>query len=166
MQFKKSFVPAIAILVVGGSLLGTSTLVYAESQNPQLTGLAQALASKFHLNQSDVQTEISSYIQQHKDDLQQKMADRQKARLDTLVSQGKITTAQETAILNEYKTLQTQYGPAALTGKTFAQKIQAKKDERNALTTWANSQGIDPQYVLPFEGLRKRGAGNQLTPTP
>jgi len=168
MQTKK-LIPAIAVLVVGGSLLGATTLAFAQSGDTPLSGLAQSIASKFNLNQSDVQSEINSYMQQHKTNMQKTMQDRQKARLDDLVTQGKITSAQETAILNEYASLQSQYGPSALQGKTMAQRLQARKDEKLALTTWANAQGINTEYVLPMGMGGMRGHGgrkNTTTPTP
>ena len=168
MQTKK-LIPAIAVLVVGGSLLGATTLAFAQTGNTPLSGLAQSIASKFNLNQSDVQNQINSYMQQHKADMQKTMQDRQKARLDALVTQGKITSAQETAILNEFASLQTKYGPSAMQGKTAAEKVQARKDEKTELTAWATSQGINTSYVLPFGMGGMRGHGgwkNNTTPTP
>lgn len=166
MISKKSIIPGIAILVVGGSLLGATTLAYAETPNTPFSGLAQAIASKFNLNQTDVQNEINSFMQQHRADMTKNMQDREKVRLDKLVTAGKITSDQETAIINEYTSLRDKYGPGAMQGKTLQQRIQAKSDERNELIAWAKAQGIDQKYVLPFGGMRHADKWNQPTATP
>jgi hypothetical protein len=65
----------------------------------------------------------------------------QQYRLNKLVNEGKITQAQEQAILTELTTVQ------------------------NELTTWAQSQGINPDYVLSGPMIVNSGpqGGNQST---
>jgi len=158
MLSKKILVPVFAIVIAGSTLVGVSAIAHAQTGTTPFAGLAQAIASKFNLNQSDVQSAITSYMQQN-------MQNRQKNRLDKLVSAGKITSAQETAILAELATLQSQYSPSSFQGMTQAQRQQAMQDRKNALTTWANAQGINPAYVMPF-GMGHRGRWHKPTGTP
>jgi hypothetical protein len=84
------------------------------------------------------------------------MQTREKQRLDKLVSSGKITAGQETAILAEFVTLQAQ-------DKTNPKNMQ------NDWKIWATANGIDPTLVMPFGGMggrTDRGFGKRPTPTP
>jgi chorismate mutase len=153
MKFnKKIFIPVLTVIVAGSVLLGVTTAVFAQTGKTPFGGLALALATKFNLNQADVQSFLNTYMQQNRQQ-------GQKNRYDQLVSQGKITSAQETAILNELATLKGQADPATMKNMTQAQRQQAFQTQKDTLTAWAKAQGIDPQYVLPFGGMGTRGAG-------
>lgn len=165
MLSKNLLVPVFAVVVSGATLFGISTIVHAQAGSNPFSGLAQTLATKFGLSQSDVQSAITAYMQQQKGNRQQNMAQMQKKRLDQLVSQGKITSAQETAILDELASLKNQNNPISFQNMTQAQRQQAMQDQKNAITSWANSKGINPAYVMPFGGGR-RGGWHKPTGTP
>jgi hypothetical protein len=114
----------------------------AQSGLSPTSGLAQALASKFNLNQTDVQIFIATYMQQRQED-----------KFDLLVTQGKITKSQETAILKELATVKGQFNPGSLKNMAPDQWQQAFQAQLNTLTVWAKSQGINPVYVIPFDGM-------------
>ncbi len=163
MISKKILVPVFSVVVSGAILLGGGfVLAHAQTPNTPFSGLAQAIASKFNLNEADVQSAISSYRQQQ-------MINRQKMRLDRLVSEGKITSSQESAILQELATIKNQFNSSSLKGMTQTQRQQAFQNERNVITQWAQSQNppINPAYVFPF-GMGHKGGWNRthLTPTP
>ena len=168
MLSKKILIPVFAVIVTGSTFLGLNTYAHAQGGNGPFSGLAQAIATSLGVDQSKVQSAITAYMQQEKGKRQQNMQQGQKARLDKLVSQGKITGAQETAILAELSTLQAQYSPSSLQGMTQAQRKQAMQDEKNAITTWANSQNpkINSAYVMPFGGRRGGWHKPTATPTP
>ena len=149
MISKKILIPVFAIVVGGGSLLGVSSLVHAQSGTTPFSGLAQSIAQKFNLNQTDVQSVIDSYMQQQKQTMTQNMQKRLQNRLDQEVQQGKITSAQETAILKELSSLQSQFSPSALKSMTQQQRQQAFQTEKNDLNSWAQSQGISLS-LIPF----------------
>ena len=166
MKSKIILGPIFALVVVGSTLIGASTMVFAQKSNTPLSGLAQALATKYNLNQSDVQNFISTYMQQHRGQSQVNMQQMQKKRLDQLVSQGKISNAQEVAILNELETLQKQLSSSSFKTMTQAQRQTVMKNDKNTLTQWAKSQGISPAYVMPFGGHRGGWNKTAQSPTP
>lgn len=165
MISKKLLIPVFAVVVTGSTLFGLKATVNAQTSGGHFSGLAQAIATKFSLNQSDVQSAITAYMQQQQVNWQQNMQQRQKQRYAQLVSQGKITSAQETAILGELTTVQSQYSPGSFQGMTQTQRQQAMQNEKSTLTSWANSHGINPEYVMPF-GIGHRGGWHKPTTTP
>ena len=167
MLVKKLLVPVLAVVVTGSALVGANSIVSAQSVNTPNSGLAQVLAGKFHLNEADVQNAITTYMQQQRANRQQNMSQRQKQRLDKLVSQGKISSGQETAILAKLKTLQDKYKSGSFQGMTQAQRQAAFQQEKKDIADWANTQNpkIDPAYVRPFV-MGFRGGWHKPTGTP
>ena len=136
------------------------------------SGLITALEQKFGLDKTQVQTVVTAYQQQQKQNMAQNMQARQKSRLDALVTQGKITSAQEQAIITEIAALQNKYNPNSMKSMTGAQRKTQIQNEQNDIKTWAQSQGIDPTYVMPgpgmggFRGGMKGGRWNKPSPSP
>lgn len=161
MNNKKVLLPVFVILIASGIFFIGSQLVNAQADS---SGLAAAIASKFNLKEADVQNVITAYTKQQQARMQQTMKQRQKSHLDSLVSQGKITSDQETQILQELARFQSHYSPSTMQSMTQTQRQQARQNEINTLTQWANSNGINPQYVLPFGG--HRGGWNKLMVSP
>src|SRR5579871_6549958 len=124
MLSKKIIIPAVIIATVGIVTLGAISFASAQGGTTPLSGLAQAIAQKFNLNQSDVQNTISQYVQQ-----------------------GKITSEQEQAILDEQAKLKSEYNMQSLKNMTPAQRQQTVQNMKNEITAWAQSQGIDPSYI-------------------
>jgi hypothetical protein len=162
----------------------TSALFIAPSAFAQTTtannkpnffqGLVTFIEQKFGLNDAQVQAAVSQYKSQVKANITPRptqtpaqMQAMEKTRLDKLVSSGKITGDQETAILNELATLNTKYNLSGLTGTQRKTQTQAMQAE---LKTWAASQNINLTYVMPFGGMggprRGMGGWNKPTATP
>lgn len=97
-----------------------------------------------------MQNVFDTYRQDHYNNFLQNLKDRQKRRLDQLVSDGKITSGQEQSILDEYQHLQSEYPLSSIQGLTQEQRKQKMSDIQNEINSWAQSQNIDPKYVLPF----------------
>jgi hypothetical protein len=148
-------------------------------------GFVTFIEQKFGLNQAQVQAAVAQYKSQVKATITPRptqtpaqMQANEKTRLDKLVSSGKITPAQETAIINELALLNSKYNLSSLTGtqrKTQSLAMQAE------LKTWAASQSpsINLTDIMPFgggfggprEGMEGRGFKGQwtkptVTPTP
>lgn len=136
---------AIAVFVIGLSALGI-TQVYAQSNGNPISGLAQAIAQKFNLDPKQVQTTITDYRQQNRQN-----------HLNQLVTKGKITQAQEQAIITEIASLKSKYNLNSLGTMTPQERKQALQNARNDFKTWAQSQGIN----LPIFG-RGLGRFNRL----
>lgn len=165
MISKKILIPVFAVVIGGGSLLGVSSLVHAQTGTGPLSGLAQSIASKFGLSQSDVQSVINTYMQQQRQTMMQNMQQRLQNKLNTEVQQNKITSGQETAIFNELSTLKNQFNPGTFKLMTQQQRQQAFKTEKNDLQSWAQSQGIKVS-LIPFGfGMGHGRFGHRPMPT-
>jgi 3-hydroxyacyl-CoA dehydrogenase len=86
---KSLIIPVVAIGVIGAS---SATVVAASTSQPTL---AQDIANKFHLDQSQVQ----SVIDQHRATNQQNRETKYEDRLTQAVKDGKLTDAQKQAVL-------------------------------------------------------------------
>ncbi len=120
-------------------------------------GLISFIEQKFGLSQAQVQSAIADYKNQVKPSItprptltQTQILAQEKTKLDKLVSSGKLTSDQETAILNELSALWTKYNLNGLTGAQRRTQVLAFQNE---LRTWANSQNINLGYIMPFGGI-------------
>jgi len=158
---KQKLMSVAAIFVMLGTTLSATAPAYAATSSSTnggfLSGLFQFIAQKFGLDQNQVKSAVQDYANQNKTKIQQNMATREKKRLDALVTRGKITSAQETAIINELATLQSKYNIANFKSLTPDARKQKFQDEQNEIKTWAASQNIDPKYVLPGFGMGMQG---------
>lgn len=162
---KKILIPVFAVVVGGGSLLGVSTLVNAQSSNSPFTGLAQSIAKKFNLNQTDVQSVINSYMQQQHQTMMQNMQQRLQNKLNLEVQQGDITSSQEASITSELSTLKSQFNPSSFKSMTQQQRQQAMQTQQNDLKSWAQTKGINLS-LIPFGfGMGHGRFGNRYPPT-
>lgn len=156
---KTIMIPVIAVAASGIILLGATQLVHAQTSNTPFSGLAQAIAQKFNLNQTDVQNVINQQMQTN-------MQTRVQNRLDQLVKDGKITSAQEQAIISEMAKIKSEYDTAAFKTMTADQRKQSLQKMRDEINAWAKSQGIDIKYVtMPRFSMWHRGWMNQPTVT-
>jgi hypothetical protein len=160
MNTKKIFIPVLGVLLLTGALVGAGE-IYAQTPGNPFNGLAQMIAQKFNLNQSDVQTVLDQYKGKRQEQRQQQMQTKLEDRLTQLVKDGKLTEAQKQAVITKENELRNSYNTDAFKNMTPEQKrteMQKKKDE---FTTWAKSQGIDPT-LLSFGfgfGIKGRGMG-------
>lgn len=162
----KKILSSIFVFALLVSIVAASTQVYAQSptgtQHPNFfQGLVEMIAQKFGLDKAKVQSVVTDYQQQKKTERQNNMQERQKARLDQLVKEGKITSAQEQAIITELGVLRTKYNPANMKGLTPDQRKDQIQAMQNEIKAWAQSQGIDPTYLMPggFMGRGMKGNG-------
>lgn len=126
------------------------------------SGLVSFISQKFGLEKSQVQTAVNEYKTQQKGKMVQNMEDREKKRLDTLVSQGKITSEQETAIINELKSLKTKYKIGVKdSNQTPEERASNVQSFQNDLKTWAASQNIDVSLIMPIGGMMGKGMGHK-----
>jgi hypothetical protein len=158
---KQKITIALATLTLLATVLFAAPVAFAQNTTTNsggnfFQGLIQFIEQKFGLNQAQVQSAISDYKAQNKPAgsprptlTPEQIQTREKTRLDKLVTAGKITGDQETAILNELAVLNTKYNLSGLTGTQRRTQIQAMQTE---LKAWAQSQNINAAYVTPMFG--------------
>lgn len=166
MISKRILIPVFAVVVGGGSLLGVSTFVQAQTGKTPFNGLAQTIAQKFNLNQSDVQTVINTYMQQQRQTMRQNMQKHLQNKLNAEVQQGNLTSSQAASITTELATLKSQINPTTLKSMTQQQRQQVFQTQQSDLKSWAQAQGINVS-LIPFGiGMGHRRFGHRPTPTP
>lgn len=174
MLTKRLLLPAVAIVLLGTATLGIVNAHAQENTSTPFSGLAEAIAQKFNLNQSDVQSVVTDWHTKQHAKMEQQMQQRLSQKLDDAVKEGKLTTAQKQAILDKMSQLQTERQNTDLKSLTEEERRTQMEQKRTELENWAKSQGIDTS-LLPmfFRGPgHMRGMGmrvwktDSLTPTP
>ncbi len=146
MKLKKALLVTGAASTVGlSSIIGVG-VASAQSNTTTTnkpTGIVDEIAQKFNLNKQDVQAVFKQHHQEMEAYRQQKL----QAALDKDVQGGKITSSQETQILDKLKQLQSYRD--SLKGKTPAERRQLMQQERSQLLQWAQDNNI-PTDIAPF----------------
>lgn len=160
MNAKKPLIVAgvATTLAVGGMSLVSADTTSSSSDNP-MSSLVDAIASKFNLKKSDVQAVVDANRQQHEQQRQQKMTD----KLNQLVSDGKLTSAQKDLIVAKQAEVKTFMD--SLKGKSESDRRSAMKTERDNLKSWAQQHNIptqDLRFVMPFGHGGRGGPGPDL----
>ncbi|MGE5041505.1 MAG: hypothetical protein ACM3IJ_01235 [Candidatus Levyibacteriota bacterium] len=173
MLKQKLFTLAMLFSFMGSALLVTAP-AYAQGTNTNnnsnfFSGLIHFIAQKFGLDQNQVKAAVTQYHTEKKANALQNFQKTEKARLDKLVSSGKITPAQETAVIGELAALRSKY---SLNGNlTPRERRENLQSFQNDLKAWAQNQNINLQYIEPGYGMGRgmhKGFGrwNKITPTP
>jgi hypothetical protein len=159
---KQKITITLTTLTLLATVLFAAPVAFAQSTTTNsggnfFQGMIQFIEQKFGLNQTQVQSAISQYRTQTKPSGSPRptfnpaqIQAQEKTRLDKLVVAGKITGDQETAIINELNSLNSQYN---LSGLTQAQRKTQMQAMQTALKTWATSNNINIAYVMPFGGM-------------
>lgn len=162
---KHQMVYAVAALAIGGTMIWGVTQVHAQGTNGQT--LAQTIAQKFNLDTNQVQQVIDQYRTNNQSQKLQNLEQKVSDHLDQLVQQGKITSAQKTAIENEVNTLKDKYNFSGFSSMNTQERKQAIQSAISDFKTWAQSQGINLSHLginpLFGMGMMHRWKGN---PTP
>lgn len=151
---KKTIATYTLVTVMGIGLLGSSS-VFAQTstttQNP-MTSLVQRIATKFGLNQADVQAVFDADREAHHAEMKANF----EKQLSQYVTDGKITDAQKQLILKKRTELEAarEAKKDSSTNLTPEERKSQMDAERTALETWAKENGIDMQYLMPKGGRR------------
>jgi hypothetical protein len=159
MLNKKLIFPVIALAVLGFTLLDVNLASADNSENYQKT-IVQKIAEKFNLNQDEVQ----KVFDEVRSERQAEMEAEQQEQLTQLISEGKITEEQKTLIENKQKELRENMESEKDNFKnlTHEERRAQMEEKRSELETWANENGIDVQYLMPFGGKGHDGPGPRL----
>lgn len=158
MMSKKVILPTVlTVSALTFGIMAHSVKANGPSQQPW-DGLAARIATKFGLNQSEVETVVTEYQNQFREERQQEVQTKRKEQLDALVSSGKLTAAQEEAIIAKEAELRLQYNPEGMAGMTWEERAKLRDKKRAELESWAKDQGIDLSIIYPaMGGMMGRG---------
>ena len=150
---KYTYLIPVAAIAVSGALLYGSVQAKAATASNWRESLVQTLASKLGVDQSKVQTAFSDIRMERRAEAKSRFEE----RLSELVTLGKITESQKTAILNKKAELQKEWD---------ADEVK-REEHRAELTKWADANGIDLSVAGFGMGMGKgdgmgmgRGRGN------
>ena len=126
------------------------------TQNP-MSSLIQSIATKFGLNQADVQAVFDAERQKH----QAQMKANFEKQLTQYVTDGKLTEAQKQLILQKRSELQAtrKSQKESNTSLTPEERKSQMDAEKTALQAWAKENGIAMQYLMPQGGRGHGGFG-------
>ena len=158
----KLLIPLAAVALIGAGVYGVSRATAASSPSGP-PSLAQRLADTFHLDQSKVQTVIN----QNRSDRQAAAETRYENNLSKAVSSGKLTAAQQAAIMAEHTKLKSELQAAM--SKTGADRRTAVRQIRAEAGTWSKQNHLGAHWLLgarPFRGLGPMGHVGSDSPSP
>jgi hypothetical protein len=145
---------AVAGSVAAGlSMIGVSALVAAEKSSTGTTrqsALIQALATKFGLSTGDVQKVFDEQATQMRAEQEAKMREAMKTRLDQAVKDGKLTQAQEDALLAKLAEQKTFF--ESLKDKSPEDRKAAMETQRQAMADWLKANNIPASFGMGFDG--------------
>lgn len=160
MLKNKFFLISLIAGLVGLGIIGTSTVRAEENPNHPLSGLVQAITQKFGLNQSEVQSVFDQYHEQQREEKQVQMQQRLEERLNSDVESGKLTTEQKKLILEKFSQLEQERENESFANMTQEERRQELEKRKADLQSWAESQNIDPSYLMFGFGRRMGGFKN------
>lgn len=138
---------AASLVALGGvTATGIVSAAAAPSSTTGQSGLVDKIASKFHLNKSEVQAVFDQNRTEHQAKRQQKFED----RLNQAVKDGKLTSGQKDQILAKEKELKDYRD--SLKGKSPQEVHKLMKAKLDELKAWAKQNDIPMQYLRPGPG--------------
>ena len=148
-----------AIAIVSMTTMGAGVIYAAQNPTAQnrMSGLVTAIATRFHLNQADVQQVFDEQRLQVTQQMQLTQGQHEKTKLDQAVKAGKLTQAQEDLIIAKQAEMKTLMN--SLKGKTPGERQTALKAQTDTLKAWAQTNNIPMQYLMPFGGGMRGGRG-------
>lgn len=140
----------IALAAVAGTVAFGVRPAWAQTQSKGLSGLVQLIATKFNLDQSQVQAVFDQYREDQKQTVAANMEQREQDRLTKLVQEGKITEDQKQAIIKELADLRAKYNFNDLKSLSAAERKAKMKVLRDEINAWAKANGLNPSYLTRF----------------
>lgn len=124
MKINKTIFTVLAVSVIGFGLLNSGTVLAAEPTGSPQDTFCRNMQAKMQANIGE--------------------------RLTKLVSEGKITEAQKAAIIAKHAEMSKNVDRDALRNMSREERQAAMEKKRTEFTTWAASQGIDVQDIMPL----------------
>jgi hypothetical protein len=140
-------IPLAAVAVLGAGSVGLG-VAHADSSTTGPGSLVQAIADKFHLDKAQVQQVFDDHRTQAQANQEQRYAD----RLTQAVKDGKLTSAQQAALLAEHKQLQAELDAAR--NQAGPGRHATMDKVRTEATDWAKANNLDAKWLMPGPGRR------------
>lgn len=138
---------ALSVLVIG--ILATSNAKAQQNYPTIVTKLAQ----RFNLKIEDVE----EVFDEERDERRAEMFARFSERLDELVSQGKITSAQKETILDKHEEMRDKMDE--LSGLSLEERRDKMREIHDEFKSWLNQQDLDSLGIGSFGQGFKKGIG-------
>lgn len=148
MTKRNMLITSIAVAGIALGVFGAGAS-YAQSNTNTPSNLVQMIAEKFNLNQADVQTVFDDHRNQMRQMHQANLED----RLNTLVSDGKLTEDQKNKLIE--KMAEHQNDREEHQNLSFEERQAERKEHREEFQTWLKDNGID-ENILNF-GMGRGG---------
>jgi hypothetical protein len=145
---------ATTTIILGSSLLAHGAFAASSTSTNPESNLVQEIATKFHLNSSDVQSVFDQNRTEHEAAEKQSQAD----KLTAAVTAGEITSAQKDLITAKLAELDASR-QAAMSSGTKPTQAQREAD-MTALKKWATDNNIDMKWLRPAGGPGGHGRGH------
>lgn len=155
---KKMILPALALTVVGASVLGMSATVSADSNGDSLV---EKIASRFNLNQDEVQAVFDEVHDEREAEHKAEMNEKLQAKVDD----GTITAEQKTLLEQKLEEQHQKHEENRDQDLTREERKQQHEQEREEFKAWAEENNIpfDELDLRPDKGgpggHRHRGGG-------
>lgn len=156
---------AATAFILGAAAIGGYTFVSAaevdDKDNP-MNALVSAIAEKFNLNSSEVQSVVDDVMETQREEMQAQHEQEFKDRISKAVSDGKLTQAQADLIEAKKQELRSQMDNVRDDFKNLSEdERKAKMDERrDEMKKWAEDNNITEDMMHMFgEG---RGFGESM----
>lgn len=136
------------VATLGAGAIGVGTTLAGQPQQGRpkfLTELAGAIASKFNLNQADVQAVIDQEFNTHREQTQANQEQKFDEMLSKAVTDGKLTQSQADAIKTKRNEMKAY--AESLKNETQAQRESDMKAKIEALKDWAKTNNIPEQFI-------------------
>lgn len=155
MLKKKIFFPILALAIIGTAVATSGFVSAQDTTGPN--SLVAAIAQKFNLNESDVQSVFDEQRSKH----QAERKARIEQKLTQAVTDGKITEAQKQAILTKLSEIHENKPNFEEFKNLTEEQRKAKMDEKKTeMENWVKQNGLslDTLYQL-IGGPRGHGKG-------
>lgn len=155
---KKRFIVYAILPVLAGAALIGGTVFAATSQATKtspFSALATAIAQKFNLNSTDVQTVIDQTMTAERTQME-------KDRLAQAVTDGKLTQAQADLIVAKRASLEAEReaNKTSFSAMTDTERQAAMEKNKADLQAWATANNVPVEYL--FGGGRGHGGGHGM----
>ena len=150
-QLQNSFIlPAVLLFTAGAITLGAVSANAYFGQGQYHDEMVKKLSEKLGVEESKIEA-VFAEMQKEK---QQEMRARFEERLKTAVTNGEITEAQKNTIIAKHDELVKKHKTSqeAFQSMTPQERRDSRQAERDELSAWAQSQGIDLKYFAGPKG--------------